>query len=214
MKSNLAYVLILAGLCAASASTCLGDATGYVEKTANGTVTLPHRMTATHIVYQPPVAAPPEILLVAQFAKPIVAAGDSVLLQATMQNDSKQSIVMQENGDGWLDFSISVTGPSGKEAPLTAWGKEQQQRADQNAHPDAILMNVQRPLAPGQKVTYQFVLNRQFDMSNVGQYHVVVTQPGIILPGNQKTLPIVSNAVDVQLVEPVPAIENPQNLGN
>jgi hypothetical protein len=214
MKPYLSHIVVVTGLSLVISGVCFADGTSTPGKAAKTTVTPPHRMTATRINYPPPVTAPAEIHLTAQFAVPHVSIGNIVLLQAVLENDGKDTIYMQEYGAAWLDFTLSVKDASGHDVPLTAWGKAQAKQVIQMAHSDGITMNVQRSLGPGEKVRYQFVLNRQFDLSQVGIYHVSVTQASVLLSATQRTLPIVSNEADVELLEPTPEIENPQNLGH
>ena len=178
---------------------------------SHATVTLPRRATAAHLIYPPPIPTPPEISLVAQFLQQKVPLGNPVLLQVTMQNNGRQSAVLLANGDAWSELKISVTNASGRQIRLTPWGQNQQQeqqhREDERKKPDAILMNSQQPLAPGQKITCQIILNRQFKMTKAGLYHVVLTQSGVMLPGLQRTLPFKSNSADIELTEPAPTGE-------
>ena len=127
-----------------------------------------------------------------QFAQQYVQVGTIVRLQATLKTDSPVNLVLPYTGDAPKDFQISVTDATGNAVPLTSWGRHLLDKP-KPGELQSITMSFQRSLEVGNSVTYQFVLSRQFDMSNAGVYHVTQTRPGVYTPDGKLCSPIVSN---------------------
>jgi len=189
------------------ASQCVGQQTNSPSQPVT---------TSQHVVSRPysPVSlvpVPATIQLSAQIQDPQYTVGNAVILLVVVQNNSKDEIDMPEKGNAWFDFKLSVQDSSGRDVPLTRWGKRQLQldQAAETATQGTASMN--RPVSAGSNVTFQFILNRQFDMSETGVYHITLTKPFIIVDGKE-TLPLVSNIVVVELTEPTPEMEATQNV--
>jgi hypothetical protein len=157
-----------------------------------------------------PAGLPPRLTLVAKFMQPKFQVGTEILLQAVIKNDGTENQYLTEEGTATKDFTITVTDSTGRPVPTTRWGKKQESSA--HAPQTMPLMVLNRMVPAGKSVTYQFVLNRQFDMSETGTYHVELTRPGVFETKGCPLGTLVADTVDVVLTEPAPDVEAPQDV--
>ena len=93
-----------------------------------------------------------------------VEAGYPVSLVLVLQNVSNRSVPVTSRST-WTDYRLTVRAHDGRQPDLTAFGKQVATTAD-------LTRRTNVPLAPGEKLVCELLLNRLFDMSIADTYEL------------------------------------------
>ncbi len=120
-------------------------------------------------------------------------AGELILLKVYIKNIGTEATNLVFVVPPEQAFDINIKDNNGKSVPLTLWGKTHQW----GAHPDPFSVQTV-PLPTSTSTMFQFVLNRQYDLTLDGTYLVTVKYP---LPSSASNAPtqLVSESVKVEI---------------
>jgi hypothetical protein len=133
--------------------------------------------------------------LSAQAEKTRVHAGEPVVLQITIKNNSKREISYGAQSLERL-FTIEVKNKKGETMPLTRYGKSL--FVTQPGPPPPFSGLGGDSLKPGEAKTYRFLINRMYDMT-VPDIYAIVAKRSFTDVKDGETIEVVSNQVKVEV---------------
>ncbi len=154
-----------------------------------------------------PASTAINLRLVASLPNADIEEGNMVLLKVSLENTSSNEVSLISQGDPNNEFTIIVKDNNGKVAPLSLWGKSLF-KYEPGYMPTA---NPYEAVSGNGKKTYQFSLNRMFDLSTSGSYSVIVSRSVRLGPIKQTEV-LNSNQAIFRLHEPSVNFSDPDSF--
>lgn len=111
--------------------------------------------------------------------KPEFAVDEPVLVNLEIKTSSNHAIPIVSNNLPDKAFKITLTDSRGKAVPLTRYGKLVQAAPTFDRH--SSYANPVTLINPGSKLEYHFWINRMYDMTTPGDYHITFSRTGIVI---------------------------------
>jgi len=127
----------------------------------------------------------PSLQIVASVSAPTVTPDKPIALKVSLRNNSDRIYTYSDVGGLLKEFKVDIRDGDGNIVPLTQYGKA--------AGPSSLegMMDKNRPASVASKgqTTFSIWLNRDFDMSRSGDYHITVSRKvgADWLPASQPT---------------------------
>ena len=157
--------------------------------------------------------SPSGLTLTLHTDSPKFVSGEMIILKATIKNVSSQTAYIPENGLTEDEFVLHVKDEQGVDVPRTLWGQAEHAVHVPRPHESNDFGIVaSRVFAPGAEITFQFVLNREFDLSKSGFYYVTATRLHVPNLSWTQSCQLDSPTFKVQIVDPDFDITAPQDI--
>ena len=138
-------------------------------------------------------------------SKSVFNVSDPILVSLALINTSKKRISYEERGFLLKEFQVSVTDSANHPVSLTRYG----QAVRDEELPTAVYRDVIRLIAPGYEAQYHFWLNRQYDMTLPGIYHVIISRS--VTDDQGQVISLASTPTTITVVEPVNVFNKDDN---
>ncbi len=180
----------------------------YVVSVAHAdTVVSANKVTPISVLGRVPHSAPISLRLVASLQDTDVEVGNMVLLKVSLVNASNSEVSLINQGNPNNEFTIIVRDNNGKDVPMSLWGKS----LFKYKPGDMPTANPYEAVSGNGKKTYQFSLNRMFDLSISGSYSATASRAVSLGPGRQAVV-LHSNLVVFRLNGPAVNFSDPDSF--
>jgi len=171
------------------------------------TVANPNKITSVPVLDKMPDSTANGLHLVASLQDTDVVVGNMVLLKVSLVNTSNNEVSLINQGNPNNEFTFVVKDNNGKDVSLSLWGKSLF-KYKPGYMPTA---NPYESVSGNGKKTYQFSLNRMFDLSIPGSYTVTASRG--INPGPGKQIEMLhSSPVVFRLHDPSVNFSDPDSF--
>ncbi len=129
----------------------------------------------------------------AVLVKPEFAVDEPVLVNLDVRTNQDHFVSFEDNNTPVKEFKITLTDSQGNTVPFTRYGRLIQSAPTFAPHDSYA--NPVVGVGPGDVLEYHFWINRMFDMTTPGDYHITFSRLGMV-PGK-----ITSNTATIKVVE-------------
>ncbi len=126
-------------------------------------------------------------------SKPKFAVDEPVLVTLEITTNKSQPTSFGDNNSPVKAFKIVLTDAGGNTVPFTRYGKLVESEPTFSSH--FSYANRAIEVRPGYKLEYHFWINRMYDMTIPGDYHITFSRSGIV------TSNVISNVAIIKVVE-------------